>query len=77
VLQADAFEQMAYSIESGIWRNYFLTGAWRNRSDEVRKFLDSDGGNVVGSNSGGCDGGFGVWALFLISALVAARKGKK
>ncbi|MCL2010937.1 MAG: MBL fold metallo-hydrolase, partial [Synergistaceae bacterium] len=31
ILQADAFEQMAYSAESGIWRNYFLTGAWRNR----------------------------------------------
>ncbi|MCL2011039.1 MAG: MBL fold metallo-hydrolase, partial [Synergistaceae bacterium] len=30
-LQADAFEQMAYSAESGIWRNYFLTAAWRNR----------------------------------------------
>lgn len=38
-LQADAFEQLAYSAESGIWRNYFLTGAWRNRSEEVRKYL--------------------------------------
>ncbi|MCL2011106.1 MAG: MBL fold metallo-hydrolase, partial [Synergistaceae bacterium] len=30
-IQADAFEQLAYSTESAIWRNYFLTGTWRNR----------------------------------------------
>jgi alkyl sulfatase BDS1-like metallo-beta-lactamase superfamily hydrolase len=34
-LQADAFEQMAYGAESGVWRNYFLTAAWRNRSKAV------------------------------------------
>ena len=41
-LQADAFEQMAYSSESGIWRNYFLAGAWRNRDEGVRNRLDAD-----------------------------------
>ncbi|MCL1892662.1 MAG: MBL fold metallo-hydrolase [Holophagaceae bacterium] len=41
-LQADAFEQMAYSVESGIWRNYFLAGAWRNRDEGVRNRLDAD-----------------------------------
>jgi alkyl sulfatase BDS1-like metallo-beta-lactamase superfamily hydrolase len=39
-LQADAFEQMAYAAESGIWRNYFLTGTWRNRDEEYRKLLN-------------------------------------
>ena len=39
-IQADAFEQMAYSAESGIWRNYFLTGAWRNRDETIRNLLD-------------------------------------
>ena len=39
-LQADAFEQMGYAAESGIWRNYFLTGAWRNRSNTLRSILE-------------------------------------
>ncbi|MCL2010867.1 MAG: hypothetical protein FWG71_10060, partial [Synergistaceae bacterium] len=40
-LQADAFEQMAYAAESGVWRNYFLTGAWRNRDERFRNLLDT------------------------------------
>lgn len=31
-LQADAFEQMGYQSESGIWRNHYLTGAMELRS---------------------------------------------
>jgi alkyl sulfatase BDS1-like metallo-beta-lactamase superfamily hydrolase len=40
-LQADAFEQMAYGAESGIWRNFFLTAAWRNRDKTAAALLDS------------------------------------
>ena len=50
-IQADAFEQMAYSAESGIWRNYFLTGAWRNRSEEIRKILESTASVSMGPDT--------------------------
>jgi alkyl sulfatase BDS1-like metallo-beta-lactamase superfamily hydrolase len=73
-LQADAFEQMAYSAESGIWRNYFLTGAWRNRDEEFRKLIDDgdDGGGNTGGD-GGCQTGLGLGALLLIAALIFPR----
>ncbi len=38
-LQADAYEQMGYQAESGVWRNFFLTAALRNRDANVRNFL--------------------------------------
>ncbi|GHV57215.1 hydrolase [Deltaproteobacteria bacterium] len=50
-LQADAFEQMAYSAESGIWRNYFLTGAWRNRDARVRELLGAESAGSLGPDS--------------------------
>jgi alkyl sulfatase BDS1-like metallo-beta-lactamase superfamily hydrolase len=40
-VQSDAYEQLAYSAESGIWRNYFLAGAWRNREAAVAERLSS------------------------------------
>ena len=58
-LQANAFEQMAYSTESGIWRNYFLTGAWRNRDAAHR----GDGGG-----GGGCNAGFGIFGVLVLTA---------
>jgi alkyl sulfatase BDS1-like metallo-beta-lactamase superfamily hydrolase len=65
-LQADAFEQMAYSSESGIWRNYYLTGAWRNRS--------GDGNGGVRSGGGGCSAGVGPFgAAVLLAALCWVR----
>ncbi|MDR1776893.1 MAG: MBL fold metallo-hydrolase [Desulfovibrio sp.] len=50
-LQADAFEQLAYSAESGIWRNYFLAGAWRNRSKTVADLLKSANVASMGPDS--------------------------
>lgn len=38
-LQADAYEQMGYQAESGVWRSFFLTGALRNRDVNVRNYL--------------------------------------
>ena len=38
-LQADAYEQMGYQAESGVWRNFFLTGALRGRNVNVRNYL--------------------------------------
>jgi len=64
-LQANAFEQMAYAAESGIWRNYFLNGTWRNR-----------GGG--GSSNGGCAAGTGAFAVSVLLILaVAAIRGRK
>ena len=63
---------MAYSTESGIWRNYFLTGAWRNRCEDVRRFLDSDinGDDGIRSRSGGSGcGNTGVGSLVALAAL--------
>ncbi|MCL2010444.1 MAG: MBL fold metallo-hydrolase, partial [Synergistaceae bacterium] len=62
-LQADAFEQMAYSAESGIWRNYFLTGTWRNR--------DSDNG---GGGSGCAAGPFSLSALLTLAVAALQRR---
>jgi alkyl sulfatase BDS1-like metallo-beta-lactamase superfamily hydrolase len=50
-LQADAFEQLAYSAESGIWRNYFLTGAWRNRSSTIAGILKASTSVTTGPDS--------------------------
>jgi hypothetical protein len=50
-LQADAFEQMAYEAESGIWRNYFLTAAWRNRNDAVARIFDSPASITMGPDT--------------------------
>ncbi len=38
-LQADAYEQMGYQAESGVWRNFFLTAALRGRDVNVRNYL--------------------------------------
>lgn len=38
-LQADAYEQMGYQAESGVWRNFFLTAALSNRDVNARNFL--------------------------------------
>jgi alkyl sulfatase BDS1-like metallo-beta-lactamase superfamily hydrolase len=50
-VQADAFEQLAYSAESGIWRNYFLTGAWRNRDETVANRLKAEAAATTGPDS--------------------------
>jgi alkyl sulfatase BDS1-like metallo-beta-lactamase superfamily hydrolase len=50
-LQADAFEQMAYSAESGIWRNFFLSGAWRNRDARVHELLGAESAGSMGPDS--------------------------
>lgn len=42
-LEADAMEQLAYSFESGTWRNIFLSGAFELRGHQLSKTLtDTD-----------------------------------
>ncbi|GHV47354.1 hypothetical protein FACS1894204_10650 [Synergistales bacterium] len=50
-LQADAFEQMGYTAESGIWRNYFLTAAWRNRNGTLAAALDAPAAVSFGADT--------------------------
>ncbi|GHS93138.1 hypothetical protein AGMMS50276_02720 [Synergistales bacterium] len=50
-LQADAFEQMGYTAESGIWRNYFLTAAWRNRDGTLAAALAAPGAVSFGADT--------------------------
>ncbi|GHV51830.1 hypothetical protein FACS1894216_06790 [Synergistales bacterium] len=50
-LQADAFEQMGYAAESGIWRNYFLTAAWRNRNGTLAAALAAPGAVSFGADT--------------------------
>ena len=73
-LQADAFEQMAYAAESGIWRNYFLTGAWRNRDEAFRKFLEGGGDDGSGGGSGGCDAGLGALGIAVLALAYSLRR---
>lgn len=51
-LNADAFEQLAYSSESGIWRNAYLSGAHelRNGTNRDAREIEKSGKNDIISN---------------------------
>lgn len=50
-LEADALEQLGYQAESGVWRNFYLTGARELRAGIVRIPAKTNSPDVIGAMS--------------------------